>query len=243
MASAGRTAAKRGIAACRFDALLADPAIDVVVNLTLAQTPIAPLGRSCSMPSPSSDGARRVVGIGGTFRPNSSSERLVRAVLGRCAALGADTEMFDGPALAALPHFNPGRPTRSADETTLVEAVRACDRLVIGTPGYHGGYSGLVKNAIDLLEDLRGDVRSYFDRRAVGLVVSAAGWQACGTTLSALRDVVHAMRGWPTPVGIAMNSIEQRAFGDDGSVTDPALAGAIAAQARQIMGFHMETIA
>ncbi|WP_159830561.1 NADPH-dependent FMN reductase [Novosphingobium sp. TCA1] len=180
---------------------------------------------------------KRVVGLGGTFRPASSSERLVRAVLAACEALGAETAMFDGPALARLPHFNPEHAERTVEERELVDAVRACDALVIGSPGYHGGYSGLVKNAVDLLEDLRADTRVYFDGMPVGLVVTAAGWQACGTTLSALRDVVHAMRGWPTPVGIAVNSVEQRPFGADGVVADEGIASAVQAQARQIMGF------
>lgn len=34
--------------------------------------------------------------------------------------------------------------------------------------------SGLVKNAVDLLEDLNQDERVYFDGRAVALVVTAA---------------------------------------------------------------------
>lgn len=182
---------------------------------------------------------KKVVGLGGTFRQNSSSERLTRAVLQRCEEQGAQTLMFDGPMLAQLPHFNPEAPERTAKEHALVEAVRGCDALVIGSPGYHGGFSGLVKNAIDLLEDLRSDTRSYFDGRPVGLVVTAAGWQACGTTLSALRDVVHAMRGWPTPIGIAVNSIEQKPFGPDGSLTDAATDAIVTAQATQIMSFGM----
>jgi FMN reductase len=189
------------------------------------------------------DRPKRIVGLGGTFRQASSSERIVRAVLAQCAALGAETTMFDGPALARLPHFNPEQPDRTGDERALVEAIRHCDGIVIGSPGYHGGYSGLVKNAVDLLEDLRGDARVYFDGRPVGLIVTAAGWQACGTTLSALRDVVHAMRGWPTPIGIAVNSVEQRPFGSDGGIADEGVAGAVLAQARQIMAFAMETIA
>jgi len=179
-----------------------------------------------------------VVGIGGTFSPTSSSEALVRAVLAACAQMGAATRMFAGTDLAALPHFNPeAGSTRTAEETALVETVRGADAIVIGSPGYHGGYSGLVKNAIDLLEDLRGDARTYFDGRPVGLVVTAAGWQACGTTLSALRDVVHAMRGWPTPVGITVNSIEQRVFDQHGALTHEGVAAAVQAQAAQIMTF------
>jgi FMN reductase len=47
------------------------------------------------------------------------------------------------------------------------------------------------------------------------------------------------MRGWPTPVGVAVNSVEQRPFGPDGSVVEEGVARAIRAQAEQIMGFAM----
>lgn len=185
----------------------------------------------------SSNRQRKVVGLGGTFRQASSSERIVRAVLAACERLGAETSMFDGPALARLPHFNPEDAQRTPEQAALVEAIRGADAIVIGSPGYHGGYSGLVKNAVDLLEDLRADARVYFDGRPVGIVVTAAGWQGCGTTLSALRDVVHAMRGWPTPVGITVNSVEQRAFDKTGAIADPAIARAVEAQAAQLMQF------
>lgn len=147
--------------------------------------------------------------------------------------------MFDGPALAALPHFNPENPDRSEGQQELVQAVRDADALVIASPGYHGGVSGLVKNAIDLLEDTRSDARAYFDGVPVGLIVSAAGWQAGGVTLAALRGIVHAMRGWPTPVGIAINSIEQKPFAPDGSLVDAGIAASIAMQAKQLMDFAL----
>nr|WP_255418010.1 NADPH-dependent FMN reductase [Novosphingobium sp. P6W] len=182
---------------------------------------------------------KKIVGLGGTFRQASSSEMLVRAVLARCEAMGAETLMFDGPSLASLPHFNPENAERTPAQSALIAAVRDADGIVIGSPGYHGGYSGLVKNAVDLLEDLRSDGRVYFDGRPVGLVVTAAGWQACGTTLSALRDVVHAMRGWPTPIGIGVNSVEQRPFGHDGNIVDVGIGRVIQAQAEQIMSFVM----
>lgn len=178
-----------------------------------------------------------IVGIGGTNRPGSSSERLTEAALDHARELGAETRMFGGAALAALPHFAPESPERTAGERELVEAVRAADGLIIASPGYHGGVSGLVKNAIDLLEDLRGDVRPYFDGRAVGLIVTAAGWQAGGVTLQALRGIIHAMRGWPTPMGVAINSIEQKPFGADGALTDEAIAGQLKMLAGQVMGF------
>ncbi len=177
----------------------------------------------------------RVVGIGGTLREGSSSERLVRATLDRCATRGAQVQMFDGPFLAQLPHYDPGAPVRNDAERALVEGVRTADALVIASPGYHGGISGLVKNAIDLLEELARDARPYFDGRPVGLIVSAAGWQATGVTLSALRSVVHAMRGWPTPLGIGINSVEQRPFDASGALVDAAIANQIDMLAGQLV--------
>ena len=183
-----------------------------------------------------------VVGIGGTTRPGSSTERIVRAVLAEVEATGAETRMFGGAELGALPHYAPENPGRTPAQQELVEAVRACDGLVIGTPGYHGGISGLVKNAIDLLEDLRTDARVYFDGRGVGLVVTAAGWQACGVTLTSLRSVVHAMRGWPTPMGIVVNNVAANPFDDEGVLADPGVLGAVTEMARQVLvparGWH-----
>ncbi|RQP05367.1 MAG: NADPH-dependent oxidoreductase [Paracoccus sp. BP8] len=178
-----------------------------------------------------------IVGFGGTTRPGSSGERLVRAALAACEAGGAETRLFGGDFLAELPHYAPERPERTPRQTEFVEAVRRCDGIVIGTPAYHAGISGLVKNALDLLEDLHGDARVYFDDRPVGLIVSAAGWQGAGVTLSALRDMVHAMRGWPTPIGVTVNTLAGPVFAENGSVSDAQLTATIAAQADQIMRF------
>jgi FMN reductase len=176
-----------------------------------------------------------IVGFGGTTRAGSSVEKLIGAVLTECKARGADIRQFGGAALAALPHFHPEAQERSDEERSFVDAVRGAQGLVIGSPGYHGGVSGLVKNAIDLLEDTRADERCYFDNMPVGLIVSAAGWQAGGLTLTALRGIIHAMRGWPTPSGITANSVAQRIFDEAGAVADGDIAKAISVQAKQIM--------
>jgi FMN reductase len=173
-----------------------------------------------------------IVGIGGTTRPNSSSEKAISAVLSNVARHGAEVRLFGGVQLAALPHFAPESLERTPQQLEFVNTVRRADGFVIGTPGYHSGVSGLVKNALDLLEDLRGDNRIYFDGRAVGCVVTAGGWQACGVTLQALRGIVHAMRGWPTPIGVTFNTAATQPFGPNGEVEAGAgvLLGAMACQ-------------
>jgi FMN reductase len=177
-----------------------------------------------------------IVGIGGTVRPGSTSESALVMALKVAQDAGAATVCFGGAFLSELPHYNPSLVNPNAARNRLVEAVRESDGLIIATPGYHGSISGLVKNAIDCLEDLREDARPYLDGRAVGCIVAAAGAQAGGSTLMALRGIVHAMRGWPTPFGATLKT-GQDLFGPDGEFTDPKDAQATAIVAQQVVAF------
>lgn len=176
-----------------------------------------------------------IVGIGGTTRKGSSNESLVRCVLREVEKRGGQTRVFSGEELSRLPHYCPEKSERTDDQKKFVEAVRHADGLVIGSPAYHGGVSGLVKNALDLVEDLREDPNPYFSGRAVGIVVTAAGWQACGITLQSIRGIVHSLRGWPTPLGICINTVEQKPFDANGALIDPGLVAACELQAEQVM--------
>ena len=67
-------------------------------------------------------------------------------------------------------------------------ALRDADAVVVGSPGYHGAVSGLVKNALDYIEDLREDPRVYLDNTPWGCISCAYGWQAAVGTLGQLRS-------------------------------------------------------
>jgi FMN reductase len=164
-----------------------------------------------------------VVGIGGSTRPGSSTEVVVQAVLDRLAARGAETRMYAGPELALLPPYEQSEDCARAS-SALINDVRRADALVIGSPGYHGTISGLIKNALDHLEQLARDDPPYLDRKAVGCISTAYGWQGAAHTLSTLRQTVHAMRGWPTPYGIAINAIGG-VTAPDGSCAEEHAAG------------------
>ena len=152
-----------------------------------------------------------IVGLGGTVRANSSTERALRIALEAAEEAGARTLLFSGAEID-LPNYNPEAKGVIPAVNRLIAALRQADGIIIGSPGYHGGISGLVKNALDYVEEMREDQRSYFDGRAVGCISTGAGWQGAVVTLSALRAVVHALRGWPTPIGVAINSIERPAI-------------------------------
>jgi FMN reductase len=177
-----------------------------------------------------------IVGIGGTTRTPSSTDRALRIALRAAEEAGARTFLFDGALLYRLPHFTPGNHQRSEEERQFVETVREADGVIVASPGYHGGVSGLVKNALDLLEDLREDERCYLDGRAVGCIVTAAGWQTCGSTLAALRSIIHALRGWPTPLGVTLNTT-QEIFDLSGACSDPKVLTQLTTVARQVVEF------
>jgi FMN reductase len=175
-----------------------------------------------------------VVGIGGSRRPGSSTERVIAAVLADLESRGATTKLYGGESLL-FPHYEPGAPLDAAAADYLA-TVRAADAVVLGSPGYHGGISGLVKNAVDYLEELRDDPAPYLEGKAVGCVTTAYGWQAAVSTLSALRQTVHALRGWPTPYGIAMN-VTGGLCSFDGRFTDTRAGESTGIVASQIMQF------
>lgn len=148
-----------------------------------------------------------IVGIGGTTGGLSSTEHALRIALAAAEDAGVRTRLFGGGALALLPHYNPKANVRTPEEFELVEAVRSASGLIIASPGYHGSVSGVVKNALDLLEETACDEgRCYLTDMPVGLIATAYGWQATGSTIAALRSIVHAFRGWPTPFAAAVNS-------------------------------------
>ena len=177
-----------------------------------------------------------IVGLGGAARAGSSSEQALDYALKAAEAKGARTRMLGGAFLASLPLYGPEGSDRTPEEMELVATIREADGVIISTPAYHGGVSGLVKNAIDLLEDTAKDARAYLDGRAVGLIVTAYGWQATGTTLASMRSIVHALRGWPTPMGVTLNSIGGL-FEADGAPKDASTSGALTMMAEQVVSF------
>jgi FMN reductase len=177
-----------------------------------------------------------IVGIGGTTRANSSTEKALRFALGVAEKEGADTILFDGPTLDRFPHYAPEKPERCVEADDLVAAVRRADGIIVATPGYHGTISGLVKNALDYTEDLREDDEPYFTGRPVGVIATGAGWQGTVSAMEALRSVVHALRGWPTPLGAAINT-SQPAFSPDGDPIDERVAFQLTTVAQEVMQF------
>lgn len=184
-----------------------------------------------------------ILAIGGSTRVHSTSEAALRIAADGARAAGADVQVLSGRDLM-LPIYDPDSTDRVGEAVRFLDLTRQADGLIIVSPGYHGGLSGLVKNALDYLEDLRdggGSIHgAYLDGRAVGCIAVAHGWQAAVGTLHQLRQVVHALRGWPTPFGAVVNSSEVRL---DEPATAPAAVEQLHLVGQQVVEFARMRIA
>ena len=169
----------------------------------------------------------RILGLGGSIRADSTSERALRTAASAAGELGAEVRTIIGPALD-LPMYGTRSARSHRGACELVDALRAADGLLLATPCYHGSISGMLKNALDYVEELRDDERPYLDGVPVGCIAVAAGWQAAASALQAMRSIIHALRGWPTPLGAAINS--------SGPVDTPWLPDASAADQLVLVG-------
>lgn len=177
-----------------------------------------------------------VVGIGGTTRSGSSTERILRYALRLVEERGASTTGVYGETLLSLPMYSPDSSYRSDEALGFIEIIRSADGLILASPGYHGAISGLVKNALDYVEDLRDDNRCYLEGLPVGCIATGAGSQAVVTTLLQLQTIVHALRGWPTPLGATIITTSPL-FDDDGVVVDQRASFQLSTIARDVAEF------
>lgn len=176
-----------------------------------------------------------IVAIGGSTRPGSSSEMAVR-LAGRAAeSAGAHVTYITGRDLM-LPIYDTESEGRTEQARELIEAIRGAHGLLVASPGYHGGISGMIKNALDYIEDLRDADQPYLHGRSVGCIAVAHGWQASVSTLQQIRQVTHSLRGWPTPLGATINT-QFTGFTADASTDDQSTAQQLRIIGEQVVDF------
>ena len=87
---------------------------------------------------------------------------------------------------------------------------------------------------------MRSDERVYFDGRSVGCIGCGYGYQGPGMVLAQLRSITHALRGWPVPLGVAINSAVTKF--ENGKCTDPGITKQLEIMARQVVDFAGQMI-
>ncbi|GDX32379.1 FMN reductase [Actinomycetes bacterium] len=182
-----------------------------------------------------SSGAIRIVAIGGSTRPDSSSERALLAAVRGARAKGAHVDVITSRELL-FPIYDTETTDRDPLAVDYLAKIAQADGLIIASPGYHGAISGMIKNALDYIEDLRDRDGGYLHGMSVGCISVAYGWQATVSTLQQLRQIAHALRGWPTPLGATVNAGLTK-LDSQGNSDDTATVGQLEMVGHQVVEF------
>jgi NAD(P)H-dependent FMN reductase len=173
----------------------------------------------------------RVVGISGSLRERSYTRRAVEIALHGANRSGAHTQLIDLRKYR-LP-FCDGREEETSypgDVASLRETVQQAQGLILGTPEYHGSFSGVLKNVVDLMgfDELEG--------KMIGLVGVAGGAMGALGALTALRSVGRAVHAWVIPDQASIPEA-WKAFDDKMNLQDPVLQEKLEAVGRQVSQF------
>jgi NAD(P)H-dependent FMN reductase len=171
-----------------------------------------------------------VVGIAGSLRDGSYTRMAVACALQGAGALGAETRLVDLRDYA-LP-FAGGRTDDDPPEGVrrLREDVRWAQGIVLGTPDYHSGVSGVLKNALDLMGF------EEFQSKMVRLVGVSGGRMGAFDALNSLRSVGRALHAWVIPEQASVPEA-WRVFVEDGTVEDAEVAERLRDVGRQVARF------
>ena len=155
----------------------------------------------------------RVVAICGSLRDSSRTRVALKEALAAAKDVGATTELinledYELPSLNAVDGDVP-------DARTLRRTVEQADSVLLGTPNYHGSYSGALKNALDYCG------RDEFEGTTVGLLEVAAG-DFPGSALIHLRTVSRTLRAWTLPTEVAIP--DSSAVVDNNRITNSEIA-------------------
>ena len=112
----------------------------------------------------------------------------------------------------------------------LREAVKSADGIILGTPEYHGNFSGVLKNALDLMgfEEMEG--------KMIGLVGVSGGAMGAFDAMNGLRDVGRALHAWVIPQQVAIPEAWKE-FDNRGNMGNRALENRLVEVGREVAKF------
>jgi FMN reductase len=146
-----------------------------------------------------------VLGLSGSLREFSSSQFALEHAMTALQNVGCRTRIFD-IRRTSLPFCN-GDPERQSQTEPgvkqLRDAVAQAHCLVLVTPEYHAGMSGVLKNALDLLD------KKQLQGKVVG-VISVLGGDHSSGALNDLSCVMRSCHAWVSPVHIAITRASSR---------------------------------
>ena len=150
-----------------------------------------------------------VLAVSGSLRSDSYTRTTLQYVLEAADGAGADTRLLDLRE-CDLPVYDPDVEGRG-DAEEAMRLVREADAVALGTPVYHGSYSGALKNFHDYCG------WDEYEDTTVGLLATAGGG-SYGSTLDHLRITVRGVHGWVLPHQVGLRNASEKFEGDPDAI-------------------------
>ena len=149
-----------------------------------------------------SDQPLQVLAVVGSLNPTSVTRSVLLHLAERLRADGCSVDVLDLEK-EPLPFYNPDTAYDAPGFDALQPRVERADVYLLGTPDYHGGISGAMKNFLD-----------HFWREFAGKLFATvvASHEKGLTVTDQLRTVARQCYAWTLPYGVA--------FADEEDVRD-----------------------
>ncbi len=172
-----------------------------------------------------------VVGLCGSLRQGSTTHAALTIALTGAKDAGAAVELLDLSKYQLIFHGAVADESEyPPDVFRLKEKVKRAHGILLGTPEYHGSFSGVLKNALDLMGF------EEFENKVVGLIGVSGGRMGAGNALSMLRIVGTTLRAWVIPNDVSIPRASE-AFDENGNIHDPKLTARLKAVGHQVTQF------
>jgi chromate reductase len=157
----------------------------------------------------------RVLGIAGSLREGSYNRGLLRAAQ-ELAPAGVEIELYE---IGDLPFYNGDVEAAGPPEVVrrLREAIGAADALLLATPEYNRGTSGVLKNAIDWAS--RPPRQSVLDGKPVAIMGATTGISGTANAQRHLREALLFPGAQTLPQEVLVSRAAEK-FDERGNLTD-----------------------
>lgn len=173
----------------------------------------------------------RVAGVCGSLRPGSYTRLALRTALRGAAELGAETDLIDlGEYELVFCTGGKDEPSYPEGVIRLRQTLESSQGIILGTPVYHGSFSGVLKNALDLMGF------PEFEGKMVGLVGVSGGRTGAIHALDGLRVIGRVLHAWVIPEQVSIPEA-WKAFDAAGRLVDPELEDRLLEVGRQVARF------
>ena len=152
----------------------------------------------------------RVMLVCGSLHRSSGTRAALEIAKNTLILAGVEADFYD-LAEHRFPLYDPDGDA-PADVADFRNRARAADAFILGTPEYHSGMSGALKNALDYLGSRE------FKQKPVGLLCSAGGGKGGINALNNLRTVVRGVLGLALPEQVV---VDEDDFDDQMQMVNP----------------------